>query len=165
MPIRYLVVLALLLFTGCGRGVSAADNEDNRQALENKLKQLVADRVESAKMTQMAVQAAFEAETVTMDLLVWATNAQFKADLAAAPTVDERIAAHAKRLQGFRLLFEKIKSLWEVGARGGESEKYSSAKYCMEDAEIALIEECITSGRPYPKQVVIPAVETDPAEQ
>jgi hypothetical protein len=153
MHARYLVAMALLLTVGCGREAAPASS---KQQLENRLHELVGQRVVDAQRARNAIRAAFEAETVTLDLVTWAIDALWKAKMAAAEGPAQRIDAHVARVQDLGLLQEKIASLFEVGARGGEAEKYAQINYCVETAQIALVDECLASGQQYPQAAILP---------
>ena len=144
-------LILVLLAAGCGRGTApAADNTDAPQQLETRLKQLLADRVTVAKLASAGCLAAYQAETVPLDNVIWAIDALWKADLAVATTADQRIAAHVKRIEQLWYLDEKVKALFDRGLRGGEGEKMARAEYCLTDAEIALVDQCVDDGQPYP---------------
>jgi hypothetical protein len=152
MLARLFLGFILLLQVGCQKAAvpAAGDDGGDRPALESKLKQLLAQRVDSARQARIAVQAAFEAGSITIDVLLWANDAVYKAELAAADAPEERIAAHIKRVQNFGQLLNGVESLYNVGARGGEAEKYAAVKYCLETAQIALVDACVADGQPYP---------------
>jgi hypothetical protein len=62
----------------------------------------------------------------------------------------QRIAAHVDRIEHLWQLQSKIKDLFDNGARGGEADKMARIEYCLTDAEIALIDECVAYAQPYP---------------
>ena len=113
----------------------------------------------------MTCRAAFEADTVTLDVVIWAIDAAWKAELAAATTPAERIDAHVQHVQNLGQIKQKIEALWNVGARGGEAEKYAQAKYSVESAQIALVDHCLAAGLEYPKAAILPdSPAPEPAE-
>ncbi|HEX4146539.1 MAG TPA: hypothetical protein VHY91_23765 [Pirellulales bacterium] len=150
---RYaLALILILLAAGCTeRAALAVEKTGDRQQLETRVKQLRADRVTVAKQARMAYLAAFQADTVTLDDVIWAIDALWKAEFDVAKTVDQRIAAHVKRIEYLWQLQTQIKALFDVGARGGEAEKMARIEYCLTDAEITLIDECVAFGKPYPE--------------
>jgi hypothetical protein len=140
---------AALVLVGLALATSLAAKPDakERANLEARLEKLRADRVESARKACEAYRAAFEAETVSLlDVLV-AFDAQLDAELDAAKTPDEAIAARKQYVLRVRQAEEKIKALYDVGARGGEAEKYAKVKSCREAAEIALIKAQLAEGQ------------------
>ncbi|HEX4144229.1 MAG TPA: hypothetical protein VHY91_12030 [Pirellulales bacterium] len=148
-----LVLLVVLSAAGCGksRAVLAADKIAEPPSLNARLRQLLVRRVETARKTREAVDAAFQADTVAFGDLVTATNDLWNAELAAANTPEERIAAHRRRVINFRQMEQKIEALHKVGVRGGEAIKYGIARYNRESAVIGLMESCMATGLPYPK--------------
>ncbi|HEY1785813.1 MAG TPA: hypothetical protein VGG30_09705 [Pirellulales bacterium] len=149
---RYAKALVLvLLAAGCTeRAASSAEKPAGRQQLEARQKQLRADRVTVAKEASAAYLAAYQADTVTLDNVIWAIDALWKAEFDVATTADQRIAAHVKRIEHLWQLQEKVKALFDKGLRGGEAEKMARTEYCLTDAEIALVDECIAYAQPYP---------------
>jgi len=102
---------------------------------------LLADRVAAAQLQFDRVRAGYEAETVTLDLLLQAASQLETSELAVAKTNEARIAARLRYLGTVRQIEEKIEALYRVGARGGEVEKYAMAKLNRQTAEIGLIRQ------------------------
>lgn len=75
----------------------AANAAGDRPARDARLKQLLVERVDTARTAAMAYRAAFEAETVTLNDVIWAINARWKAELAAAENPKDKLAAHVQR--------------------------------------------------------------------
>jgi hypothetical protein len=147
-----LFFILVLCLAGCGKSASvlAADAPEDQQTLEMRLKQLQVSRVQTARQSRDATLAAFQADTVTLGDLLTATRNLLTAELAVAKTPGQRIAAHKRHVEDVRQCEQKIEALFDVGARGGEAEKYATARYHRETAEIALVEACIAAGLPYP---------------
>jgi len=152
MHTRYAPALILvLLIAGCGKGAApGTDKTDSRQQLETRLKQLVSDRVMAAETARSGSLAAYQTETGTLDNVLLAIDALWKAKLGAANTADQRIAAHVERIEYLWQLQISIEHLFRKGLRGGEAEKMYRMEYGLADAEIALIDECVAEGQPYP---------------
>ena len=102
---------------------------------------LLAERVATAKYELMVVRAAFEAETVTLDLVFEAAEKLAVAEAAMLNTPEAMIAVRQRHLERARQTEAKIEALFNVGARGGEAEKYAAAKLVRQSAEIALIRQ------------------------
>jgi hypothetical protein len=147
-----LFLILVLVLTGCGKSasVSAADAPEGPQTLEMRLRQLQVSRVQTARKSRDATLAAFQADTVTLGDLMTATHGLLTAELGVAKTPGQRVAAHKRHVEDLRQCEQKIEALFRVGARGGEAEKYATARFNRETAEIALVEACIAAGLPYP---------------
>ncbi len=128
----------------------AAKAGGDRSAREVRLKQLLVERVDTARTAAMAYRAAFEAETDTLGDVVWAIDALWKAELAAAENPKDKLAAHVERIRHLVQLEQKITALFNVGARTGEAEKYATIKAARESAELELVALCIAEGQAYP---------------
>lgn len=138
----FLLLLACVLTFPMGATVAlcAAPQEDESKAeLEKQLQRLLHERVATAERGKDAVQAAFEAETVTLDVLVEATNKLLDARLAIAATPAEEIDALEKRLESMQEIEQKIKVLYQFGIRGGEAKEYATMQRERQTAQIALI--------------------------
>jgi outer membrane protein TolC len=96
-------------------------------------------RVETAQLCFDATQAAYQAETVTVDQLITAMNNLVDAKLAVARTPQEEIAALEEHVKNTQNLEQKIKQLYDVGSRGGEADVYALAKFTRETAQISLL--------------------------
>ena len=147
-----LVLLVVLPAAGCGKSaaVFAADDVVASSSVQGRLKQLLVSRVQTARKTRNAVHAAFQADTVALGDLLTAAHDLLTAELAVAKTPGQQIAAHKRHVEFLRQLEQKIEALFKVGARGGEAEKYGTARYNRETAEIALAEACIAANQSYP---------------
>ncbi|HEY1785831.1 MAG TPA: hypothetical protein VGG30_09795 [Pirellulales bacterium] len=147
-----LISIVVLIAAGCGKNGSVlAAEKAEPPSLNAQLRQLITARMQTARQTRDAVETGFQADTVLLGDLVTATNDLCNAELAAANTPEERIAAHKKRVAFFRQIEQRIEALSKVGVRGGEATKYATARYNRESAVIALMETCMATGQPYPR--------------
>jgi len=108
-------------------------------ALEKRLKELLDERVITAEQAKDALQAAFEAQTVTLFDLVNAANRLKEARLAVASTPAQELDALEKHLDLLRSTEAMIKALYDAGTRGGEAKEYTTVRRERESAEIAYI--------------------------
>ena len=134
-----------LLATGAVAGAAEAKAPERPADLVEQLQRLRHQRVATAERAVDALQAAFEAETVTIFPLFEAIDKLLEARLDVATTPAEEIDALEKRLQSVRLIEQKIKVLYEIGTRGGEIKEYSTAKRERETAEIELLKARIAA--------------------
>jgi outer membrane protein TolC len=142
MTTRTLAIAAAcltILLVGLGIGRAAEAGDDNAR-LKDELMGLLKERVESAQTAMDAVQAAFDAETVTFDVLLDAMNKLVEAEVAAATTPKEEIAALQRHVDRTKQFEKKVKALFDLGTRGGEAKEYYSAKRERQSAEIALLQ-------------------------
>ena len=94
-----LTAVAILSVTATAMLYAAGKDADASKAeLERQLNETLKARVESAQMAMDAVQASFEAETVTLDQVVEAARQLIDAKLAIAKTIEEEIALLEKQL-------------------------------------------------------------------
>jgi hypothetical protein len=144
MNLRSFVLGALCVsLVVCGVSVLSGADEDvgqSKAALENRLQELLKERVTTAERAVEATQAAFEAATVTLDVLIDCVNKLAEAELAVAATHAEKLAALEKRVASLLRIEEKIQALFNIGGRGGEAKDYAMAQRERQSAEIALIE-------------------------
>ncbi len=115
---------------------SAADDPDHAN-----LARLQAERLEAAREFAAATIEAFERDTMTMDVVVLSIREMQLAELEVARSPKERITAHARALTGAQRLEAHVRRLFDVGARGGEADKFAQAKTARLQAEIDLARE------------------------
>jgi hypothetical protein len=127
--------------------LSGAKNDDEANAgpLQLQLQELLKERALTAQRAREATQAAFDAETTTLDVLTLALNQANKAELALARTPAEEVAALTKHLALMRDLETRIEALFNQGTRGGEASQFYHAKRERQSAEIALIKARLKS--------------------
>jgi hypothetical protein len=144
MNLRSFVLGALCVsLVVCGVSVLLGADEDvgqSKAALENRLQELLKERVTTAERAVDATQAAFGAQTITLDVLLDCVNKLADAELAVAGTDAEKFAALEKRVALLLATEEKIQVLFNVGGRGGEAKEYAMAQRERQSAEIALIQ-------------------------
>jgi hypothetical protein len=99
---------------------------------------LIQERVAAARECLTSTRAAFERDTVTLDLVLTAIRDLRAAELDAAATSKERITANFRALTAARAVDSQISELHRVGARGGEADKYWQTKATRLEAEIRL---------------------------
>jgi phage tail sheath protein FI len=139
MKIRHVWVIAACLAAVAGTAlVHGGSNQADagKAALEQQLKDLLKQRVESAERALEAMQAAYNAETVIFTDLVEAANKVVEAKSARADTPKEKIAALENHVDFVKNQEAKIGALYKEGARGGEQAAYYTAKRERESAEI-----------------------------
>ena len=113
--------------------------DSSKTELEQQLKDALTTRAESAQSAFDAMEASFDAETVTFSDLADATRALAEAQLALATKPEEVIAALEGHVERAKRQEDKLKELFEAGRRGGEATVYYSAKRERESAEISLL--------------------------
>ena len=91
--------------------------------------------VEAGERGFTAARAAYDTDTITLDLVCdwsirWLTAAELVAD-----NPGEKLAATQANLERLQKLQIHIKRLFEVGARGGEAEKMAMIDYYVADAK------------------------------
>jgi hypothetical protein len=136
-----LVTLSLILLGSARTLAMAADEEKNADsaAMKRQLHELLSKRVQTAMTSLDSMQAAYEAETATLDQLVMTMNNLVEAKLAIARTPQEEIAALEEHLTRAKQMEHKIELLYQAGSRGGEANQYSFIKFTRESAEISLL--------------------------
>jgi hypothetical protein len=140
MNVRGFVICALLLAAGTSVALRGAPQENPAKTdLEKLLQQLLQERVKTAERATDSLQAAFDAQAVTLDMLVEAVNKLCKARLEIATTPAEEIDALEKRFKHMTEIEHKVETLYKIGARGGEEKEYTMAKRERESAQIDLI--------------------------
>jgi hypothetical protein len=144
MTARGFIVLAacpglFLIATGT---LAAPEKSRGKQkvTLEEKLKQVLNERVRIATRCREATRAAFDAETVSMLDLLDAMNALKDAELAVAGGMGSEwrkaLRRHLKSVQQLEL---KTKLLYQVGTKGGEAAQYAHAQRERLSAEAELL--------------------------
>ena len=107
---------------------------------------LLNERVAAARDFYDSVRASFDRDTVTLDLYTLAIRELRNAQLDAAKTQQARIAAHDAAIAAAKELEAKIERLYEIGARGGEAEKYGHIKEIRLETDIRRAEESVSQG-------------------
>jgi hypothetical protein len=145
MNTRKLTMFAACLIVSIGvfAMFRSADARDAGPAdkYKDELNTLLKQRVETAQYAHDAVQAAYDAETATLDWLLDAINKLIEAEVATATGQREEIAALEKHVQLIKQVEDKTKALYEKGAKGGEAKDYYTVKRERESAEIALLKK------------------------
>lgn len=116
-----------------------AEADANKAALEQELTDTLKARAESALAAYEAMVAAFNADTVTFDMLADAARRLADAELAIAAKPEDDIAALRRNVERTKGWEATIKQQFDAGARGGEATNYFSAKRDRESAEIMLL--------------------------
>jgi hypothetical protein len=117
------------------------DKADRKQASavqQQELNQLRQERLAAANRFAVAAQAAYETDTITLDILLTALRERFAARVDAADKNAERLAAHREFIASTQAVETRIKALFEAGARGGEAEKYAHVRTTRLEAQIGL---------------------------
>ena len=94
--------------------------------------------VEVAREGYLASSAAYNAMTITPDILIQSSQLLLKAEQRVAKSKQDQIAALRDYRDRIKHLKDKIEALYKVGARGGEAEAYFAAKYYFLEAEYLL---------------------------
>ena len=120
---------------------NAKDNEAgaNREALEQQLKVVLKERARSANYANEATRTAYEAETVDFDALADSFEKLADAEVDLATTPKEKIAALESNVDRTKKVELLAKMQFDAGKRGGEANRYYSAKRNREAAEIRLL--------------------------
>jgi hypothetical protein len=149
MRTRQLLIVAACLVSLGGAVVvlygATKDKEPTKGELEQQLQGLLDDRVKTADRCVQATQAAYEAETVTLDRLLAAFENLKEARLAVAGSqaaIIDALEQHVDRLQNTH---KKIELLYEVGAKGGEVTQMTEVKFAYETAQIELLRARISN--------------------
>ena len=90
---------------------------------------------DAAGKTYEALRAAYETDTVTLDLLCDWSKRWLNAELAAANSQEQKIAALEAYVLRTLQTQKKVKALYDNGARGGEVEKYFGMVFYLEEAK------------------------------
>jgi len=138
----FMLILACVLTFAMGAPIAlCAEPQDgeSKAELEKQLQKLLLERVVTAERARDSLQAAFDAETVTLDTLIEGINKLLKARLAVAATPAEKIDALEERVRSMQENEQRIKILFELGTRGGETREYAMIQRELQTAQIALI--------------------------
>ncbi len=151
MKMRQLLAVAVCLASVTGAallyGAAQKDASPSKAMLEQELKATLKMRVQTAQLALEAMQAAFEAETVTLDVLMDASLKLAEAQVAVASKPEEEIAALQNCVERAKQTEANIKKLFEVGTKGGAAKDYYSAKRERESAEVAVLKAQIQAKR------------------
>jgi hypothetical protein len=127
----------------------AADSSGRQDIaeLEKTLAALRNDRVETAALALAANQAAFEAGSLKLDVLLETARRLAEARLAAAGDATERIKACEEYLALARLNETMMDARLKEGFGGVTVADAADAKYLRQSVEIMLTEERLTAAR------------------
>jgi hypothetical protein len=130
----------LTLVAGAAVASAAEPQEDeSKAALEKQLQKLLHERVATAELAVVAMQAAYEAQTVALFDFLDGANKLVEARLAVAATREQEIDALEKHLKLMQTIEQNLKALYDLGSRGGEAKEYAAAQRERQSAQIALI--------------------------
>jgi hypothetical protein len=118
---------------------------DDNQAMLTQLKQ---DRAKTAKACFEATQAAYDAGTITLDLVLTTAEKLRDAELAVAKDDKQRLKSLRAHLERIKPIRDKIQALQRMGARGGEAEKALFSELAYQDAEIAVLSAMSAPAEP-----------------
>ncbi len=119
------------------KGPAAADAPDADNDGRKSLKGMApAQRmVASAKRAFEATTAAFQAETTTLEPVIYWSQRWMAADEALAKDDAQRLAAVKAHLERMRQLHASIETLYNVGTKGGEAKEMAAMDYYVAEAE------------------------------
>jgi hypothetical protein len=144
-------VIALPLLAGCGGSSQPAGGEVvAAPELKARLKELRVEQLKSARAAQDAVRASYNVGSIQLDAMFPVMEAVWKAELAVATTPQERIEAHRHYIGYLRQLDEQMSLKFDLGAPSVQAAERYLTVYERQNAEIALVEECLASGLPLP---------------
>lgn len=126
---------------------AAKDQEPGRAQLQLQLQSLLEERVKTAQLCVESTQAAYEAETVTLDELLAAFENRKEAKSAVAASQAAIVEALQEHVDGTGNTLKKIFQLYKAGAHGGEVNKWTQSKYAHQTAQIELLRAQL-SGKP-----------------
>ena len=110
-------------------GVTGAPQAPPANApMTGELASLLKEREALAKKFYVACTAAYNAETVTLDLLIGARRELLEAELDLATGSAAKIKVLERHVDLAKQVENKIEALYKAGARGGEVEKHMAAK-------------------------------------
>jgi len=144
------VVATLLLATDTTVALRGAPHEDQANAdLEKQLHELLQERVTTAERALDAMQAAFEAATVTTFDYLDAVNQLTEARLSAAKSPAQKLAALERRVERMRKTERTVELLYQGATSDGAvtAKDYFTVKRERQSAEIALIDARIKANR------------------
>jgi hypothetical protein len=139
---RFLIVAACLVsLTGAAALLygAAKDADPSRAQLQQQLQELLKERAKTAQLSVESTQAAYEAETVTLDQLLAALENRKEAKLAIAASQAAIIETLQENVDGLENIAKKIKQLYDIGAKGGEVNQWAQVKFAHETAQIELL--------------------------
>ena len=124
-----------------GNGQSATPSVDADKESTNKDREAIANLVESARMAYKSTDAAWAADTVPIEnIFTWSIKL-LDAELLMAENGEERLTALRNYVDRTENVANQVKSLYDLGERGGEMHKYWPAKFYYEDAQRRLAKE------------------------
>ena len=113
------------------------DTDDVDVAVE----QLCRARLEATRRFVDASRAGFDTDTITLDGMIRANRELVAAELDAARTRADRVAAWIGAVAAARALESRVDALHGAQARGGEADKHRHAQAARREAEVELARE------------------------
>jgi hypothetical protein len=135
------IAIACVVKVGFLPSAGANEADVPKEGNPAQLNKLRTERVETLREHVKATRAAHDTDTVPLENLLTANQELLDAELELAATRQERLAIYEKTVDHTKQLETKIKALFDVGARGGEAEKYFHSKAARLRVEIALERE------------------------
>ena len=141
MQLRVMGVIAsawVLSLTLLSPSAVLAAEQDEREKLAKDIKELQIEEVKALEICFQATQASYEAETVTLDVLLMTSRALLKGELRTADNDAQRLEAFQRALKRTQNIERKVYSLFETSSKGGEAKEYYLAKSARLRAEVEL---------------------------
>ncbi len=139
-------LLSLALLVGVRAGVVNADDPKGEKhdgetvaELTTKLRMLSEERVRWAARCLEATQAAHEAGTITLDVLLDASRRLRDAELETATSAAGRMAALKSHFERVFQYDRKIEALWNEGSKGGSAAEFAMVRVERQAAQIAVL--------------------------
>jgi hypothetical protein len=135
-PIRILLIVGCTLAIGL---ICFAQEKQKADANQVELAKLKRARVKTAKECFEAHDAAYNAGTMTLDVLLTVCEKLRDSELAAANNNVEKLNALRANVERTKKIRDKIQALRLAIVRGGEQDKALYSELAYQDAEIALL--------------------------
>jgi hypothetical protein len=134
-PIKLLIV-GITLAVGL---ICYARENQKADANQVELAALKHARAKTAKECFETTEAAYNAGTMTLDVLLTVSEKLGDSELAAAKNNVEKLNALRATVERTKKIRDKIQALHQLAVRGGENDKTLYSELAYQDAEIALL--------------------------
>jgi hypothetical protein len=135
-PVKYLPIVGFAFALGL---ICHARADQKADANRVELAELKRARVKTAKECFEVTEAAYNAGTMTLDVLLTVSEKLRDSELTAANNNVEKLNALRANVERTKKIRDRIQALHKAAVRGGERDKTLYSELAYQDAEIALL--------------------------
>jgi hypothetical protein len=135
-PAKFLLIVGTTLAAGL---ICYARENQKADANQVELAERKRARMKTAKECFEAHEAAYNAGTMTLDVLLTVCEKLRDSELAAANNNVEKLNALRANVERTKKIRDRIQALHQQAARGGEGDKTLYSELAYQDAEIAIL--------------------------